>query len=342
LEIDIRYGTREIMPNHRLFRPLPLLGNPHVQTVLGSLLSWTRDRHIATLRSVALGDGDALAVHDSLPPTWQPGDPIAILVHGLGGCHRSAYLRRVANRLTAAGLRVVRLDLRGAGAGVRLARRFYNAACSSDVRAVLTALHEETPTSALVLVGFSLGGNIALKVAGEAGDDPVPGLSAVAAVAPPIDLVRCSELIARQPFYDRFYARQLIAQVRQHGRHLAEVAAVTFPARASLRLFDELYTAPRWGYADALDYYRRASSLPLIERIRVPCLILSARDDPFIALEPFLAMTPPASVTLDIVAQGGHLGFLGWDGQGSVRWAETRVVAWTLQQAGCQTPSGPA
>ena len=323
-------------PNHRPFRPLPLLGNPHVQTVLGNLMSWTRDRHVSVQRSVPLPDGDALAVHDSVPATWQSGRPIAVLVHGLSGCHRSSYLRRVANQLGAAGVRVVRLDLRGTGAGMKLARRFYNAACSDDVRAVLDALHEEQPTSPLILIGFSLGGNIVLKLAGEARKRPVPGMIAVAAVAPPIDLVRCSELIERQPFYDRFYVRQLIAQVGQHARHFPEVPLVAFPARTCLREFDDLYTAPRWGFASALDYYRRASSLPLIEGIDVPCLILTARDDPFIALEPFLALKPAAAVTIEIAPHGGHLGFLGWDGQGGVRWAEARVVSWALQQAAAQ------
>ena len=323
---------------HRVFRPLPLLGNAHVQTVLGNLLSWTRDRHAATLRTVALPDGDALALHDACPPDWQPRHGIAVLVHGLAGRHDSGYMRRIANRLTAAGMRVLRVDLRGAGAGMKLARRFYNAACSHDIRVVLAALHAEHPTAPLLLLGFSLGGNIVLKLAGEAADAPVPGLAAVAAVAPPIDLERCSEMIARLPFYDRFYVRQLIAQVQAHARHFPDIAATTFPRRATLRDFDEVYTAPRWGYAGALDYYRRASAMALVSRIAVPCLILTARDDPFIALQPFLEAAPPPEVTIEVAAHGGHLGFLGVDGRGGVRWAETRVVAWALGQVGgCQT-----
>lgn len=320
------------MANHRSFRPLPLLGNPHVQTVLSNLLSWTRDRHAATVRTVPLPDGDALAIHDSCPPSWQPGGPIAVLVHGLAGCHRSGYMRRIANRLTAAGIRVVRIDLRCAGAGMTLARRFYNAACAPDVRVVLEVLHRENPFSPMVLLGFSLGGNIVLRLAADAAAQPVAGLIAVGAVAPPIDLLRCSDLIRRQPFYDRFYVRQLIAQVRQHGRHFPDIPSVVFPARATLRDFDEVYTAPRWGFAGALDYYTRASSFPLIPDIRLPCLILTARDDPFVALAPFQEATPGPGVTIDITPHGGHLGFLGGDGAGGVRWAETRVVAWTLGQ----------
>ena len=327
------------MRNHRSFRPLPFLDNPHVQTVLGNVLTWTRDRHVAALRKVELADGDVLAVHDACPPSWRTGRPIAVLVHGLGGCHRSGYMRRIANRLTAADVRAVRLDLRGAGAGLTLARKLYNAACSQDVRAVLARWHHEHPTSPLLVLGFSLGGNIVLRLAGEAADEPVAGLGAVAAVAPPIDLVRCSELLARQRWYDQFYARQLIAQVKQHASHFPDLPAVDFPPRAGVRVFDEVYTAPRWGYAGVLDYYRRASSLPLIARIRVPCLIMTARDDPFVALAPFMEAAPPPGVAIEIVEQGGHMGFLGGDGQGGLRWAETRLVRWLLEQAGrCQTP----
>src|SRR5688500_14272204 len=149
------------------FRPLPLLYNPHVQTVLGNLLRWTRDRLPARTDTVPLPDGDALAVHDTCPPTWSEGDPIVVLLHGLGGCHQSSYMRRMANRLTALGLRTARVDLRGAGAGVTLARRFYNAGCSDDIRAVLQQLAGRHPEAPLFVVGFSLGGNIALKLAGE-------------------------------------------------------------------------------------------------------------------------------------------------------------------------------
>lgn len=290
-----------------------------------------------------LPDGDALALHDACPPTWRGGAPIALLVHGLGGSHRSSYLRRIANRLTAAGIRVFRLDLRGAGAGLTLARKFYNAACSDDIRAALALLHRGHPRSPLVVLGFSLGGNIVLKLAGEAADQPVPGLIAVAAVAPPIDLVQCSAMIARLPLYDRFYVRQLIAQVRQHARHFPELPAVEFPVQANLRDFDDVYTAPRWGYASALDYYRRASSMAYLARIRLPTLILTARDDPFVAIRPFLEATPTPSLTIDIVERGGHMGFLGGDGQGGIRWAETRVIRWTLHQVDrCQSVLAPA
>jgi predicted alpha/beta-fold hydrolase len=320
------------VPYSRPFRPLPFLGNPHVQTVLSYALSWGRDHVPATLRTLSLPDGDALALHDSRPPAWTERDAIAILVHGLGGCHRSTYLRRTANRLTAHGLRVVRVDLRGAGAGVALARRFYNAACSADIGAVVEAVAAECPRAPLFLVGFSLGGNIVLKLAGEAGASAPSGLRGIAAVAPPIDLVRCAELIARLPLYDRFYVRQLVQQVEVRARTFPDLPSVRFPAGVTLRQFDDLFTAPNWGYANALDYYRRASALQLLPKIAVPCLMLSARDDPFVAWQPFTEFTPGPDTSVELVQHGGHLGFLGGDGNGGVRWAEARVVQWVLER----------
>jgi predicted alpha/beta-fold hydrolase len=257
-----------------------------------------------------------------------PHRPIAVLIHGLGGSHRSAYLPRMARRLNDAGWRVFRMDLRGAGAGVRLARRFYNAGCSDDIRAVVEYLSARWPGQPIVVAGFSLGGNIALKLAGESAEQPLPGLHAVVAVAPPVDLVRCSTRLARHRFYDAFFVRLLVEQVSKHQHHFADLPRIAFPRRLKLQGFDDIYTAPRWGYADALDYYQRASALPHMGAIRVPTYILTARDDPFIAVEPFEELTMPPSVEVQITPHGGHLGFLGADGAGGIRWAETQIVRW--------------
>jgi predicted alpha/beta-fold hydrolase len=308
-----------------------LLANPHVQTVLGNLLTGADFPLAARQHHVALADGDQIALHDTQPFSWQGGGPLALLVHGLGGSHQSAYLRRIARDLVANGVRVFRMDLRGCGAGIALAKRFYYAGCSADVRAVIEYLQHALPTSPLVVAGFSLGGNIVLKMAGEGTAAPLPNLRGVVAVAPPIDLVRCSELISRQRFYDAFYARNLTSQVSRHQRLHPDVPRVRFPARTTLRQFDDIYTAPRWGFADSLDYYRRASAEPWVPKIQMPTFILTSRDDPFVAVEPFDNLPPTPHVELHIAPRGGHLGFLGPDGAGGIRWAERRVVAWMLQ-----------
>jgi predicted alpha/beta-fold hydrolase len=318
------------------FRPLPLLGNPHVQTLLGSLWKGRSPSIAMREQQVLLPDGDRLVLHDSVPPDCQPGGRIALLVHGLGGSHRAGYMQRFAGLLLPRGVRVVRMDLRGVGRGEALARRTYHGGCSDDVRAAVAEIHRWSPASPLLLIGLSLGGNIVLKLAGEADLHPVPGLDRVAAVSPPIDMVACAALIAqpRNRFYEQHYVRALVSQTVRHQQFFRDVPPIHFPSRLTLRQFDELYTAPRWDFAGALDYYRRASSLPLIPRIRVPAFLLTARDDPFIDIRPFENLAAPPHVEVHITRRGGHLGFLGWDGAGGIRWGEQRVVHWLLHPGG--------
>jgi predicted alpha/beta-fold hydrolase len=308
------------------------MGNRHVQTLLGSFWRGRVPRFASRERYVRLPDGDCLVLHDSVPDDWQPGRRIALLVHGLGGCHRSGYMVRMVARLRSAGVRAVRMDLRGCGRGAALARKTYNGACSDDLRAALAEIRTWDPAAPLVLIGFSLGGNIALKLAGEAADHPVPGLERVATVAPPIDLIRCASLLAlpRNRLYDRHFAAVLIQQVRLHHRHFNELPRVQFPRRLTVRAFDEAYTAPQGGFAGALDYYRRASALPLISHIDVPTLIVAARDDPFVAVEPIETVAGSPRVQVEIVPRGGHCGFLGLDGAGGIRWVEGRLANWVL------------
>jgi predicted alpha/beta-fold hydrolase len=309
---------------------LPFLGNAHVQTLLGNLLPGPLLAFPTREWLIALPDGDQLMLHDSLPLGWRPGGPIVLLLHGLGGSHRSAVLLRMAARLLPRRVRVIRMDLRGCGRGMAVARRAYHGGCSDDVRAALAAVHQGSPASPLTLVGFSLGGNIALKLAGEAAGDPVPGLDRVAALAPPIDVERCAALLdlPQNRLYNRHFVRALVSQVRRRQRLFPDLPAVRFPRRMTVRLFDELHTAPLWGFNDALDYYRRISSRPLLGRITVPTLILTARDDPFIAVESYQDLALSSSIELRIVDHGGHLGFLGWDGIGGFRWAERRLAEW--------------
>lgn len=314
------------------FRPLPFLRNPHVQTVLGALVPGLDCPQPEQQHIVRLPDGDAVVLHNNTPPDWQPGDPLALLVHGLSGSHLSPHIRRLAALLLSQGARVVRMDLRGAGAGLSLARRCYHAGRSDDVRAALEEMHTWSPSSPLLLLGVSLGAALVLKMAGEAADNPVPNLTRIAAIAPPIDLPRCCALLSLRSnrLYENNFLRDLTLAARLRQRFFPDLPPLRFPRRMTLRLFDELYTAPRSGFASAEDYYRKASCDVLIPRIQVPALILVARDDPFIAIEPFEKLKAPSNVVVRIVAHGGHLGFLGWDGAGGIRWAERRMVAWLL------------
>jgi predicted alpha/beta-fold hydrolase len=314
------------------FHPLPFLGNRHVQTVLGFWLRRFLPPPPARSHVLPLPDGGAVVLHDTLPPRWQPGEGVAVLVHGLGGSHASPIVCSLALRLAAAGLRVVRLDLPGAGKALTLSRRGYNGGASADVRAALEEIHRRCPHSPLLLAGISLGGNIVLKLAGEAADQAIPGLSRVAALGPPIDLGRCAALLARphNRFYEQRFVRELSTAARRRQQLFPDLPPLRLPARLSLRLFDELYTAPRGGFASADDYYHKCSAFSLIPCIAVPALILTARDDPFVAVEPFEELTAPPGVEVHIVPRGGHLGFLGRDGAGGIHWAEEAMARWLL------------
>ena len=314
------------------FRPLPFLRNPHLQTVLAALVPRPNCPLPDRRRIVRLPDGDALVLHNNTPLGWKAGDPLALLVHGLGGSHASVHIRRMADLLLAHRVRVVRMDLRGAGAGLPLARGIYHAGRSDDVRAALEEIHTWSPTSPLLLLGLSLGGALALKAAAESADRPIPGLARVVASCPPIDLPRCVALISqpRNRIYEDNFVRDLTVQARQRQRFFPDQPRPRFPRRMTIRLFDELYTAPRSGFAGADDYYRRASCAALVPHIRVPTLILTSRDDPFIAVEPFEELKVPPHIVVRILPHGGHIGFLGWDGAGGISWAERRSVKWLL------------
>ena len=315
----------------RPFRTLPFLGNPHAQTVLGNLSSWTRDLFPSTPHVVPLADGDAIVLHETTPTAGSATGSV-LLIHGLGGSHRSGYLRRITNELVGRGLRIYRIDLRGCGASARHARRLYNAACSGDVRTSVEWIAERNSGMPILIAGFSLGGNIALRLAGEAADDPAPGLVGIVSVGAPLDLARCSAMIRDFPFYDRYYAKRLVAQARLLGRLHPDVPIPTFPRRPTIREFDTLYTAPNGGFDGVDDYHRRASALPFVPAIQLPAYVLAARDDPFVAWQSYAELPALPNLTLQLATRGGHLGFLGSDGRGGIRWAETQVIDWIVRR----------
>lgn len=309
----------------RPFTPLPLLGHPHLQTIVGNLVSLGREPPSVT-RLVALPDGDRLALEVSTPPAWRDDDPTVVMIHGLCGSHRSTYLVRLAAKLVARGLRAVRLNLRGNGSGEGLARRPYGAGCSDDVRAALEDLRAAWPRSPLSLAGFSLGGNIALKLAGELADEGPALLEQVIGVCPAIDLVACWRRLTTQPLYERHFVSALLAEMRR--RHAASgEPAPRFPRGVSLFEFDDRYTAPRLGFPGALAYYEGSSARPRLGSIRVPCRVLFAEDDPIVDARAFEGAPFPAGAQLVRSPRGGHLGFLGVSRAG-VRYMDDLVLGW--------------
>ena len=314
------------------FVPHPWIKGGHRQTIAARLWSWPRPRLESTYAEVDVGGGDRLSVLESVPERWQPGDPLAIVVHGLGGCARSPYVVRVGQRLVnQVGARVVRMNLRGAGSGFGLSRSFYHSGRSDDLRRVAEWLTHRAPDSPLALIGFSLGANLVLKLAGESAGDPVKSLDCVLAANPPIDLEACCRAIQRRGnrVYDQNFVRYLRAEVLRLEQRFPELPHADLSAAQTLLDFDELYTAPQNGFRDALDYYQQSSSNRLIEKIQVPGLVLHPLDDPFIPPEAFGSIHWPPRLEYEMLTHGGHLGY--WSHRpwmGDRRWLDSRIVHW--------------
>jgi uncharacterized protein len=318
------------------FRPHPCIRGGHAQTIAGVYLRGHHHDYRAAHHRVTLADGDALVLHDDLPRTWQQGDRVALLIHGLAGCHESGYMQRIAHKLGERGVRAFRMDLRGWGAGQQLARLPYHSGRSEDAAAAIETLAAIAPGSPLTLVGFSLGGNITLKLAGELEDRSCGNLDSAMAVCPPVDLAACSRNIQRRRNrpYDRYFVRRLLSQIAERERLVPDAAPHAFerPPR-SLWEFDNGFTAVVCGFGTADNYYARASSLPLLSRIQLPTQILAAADDPMIPPLALQSAELPPAVRLHMAAHGGHLGFVGRAGlDADRRWMDWRVVDWVVSR----------
>lgn len=313
------------------FEPHPLIRSAHAQTIIARFLPGKVRSLPSRYAELEAGDGDRLSVLESTPEGWSPGAPLVLMVHGLAGCARSPYVVRIGARLFAMGVRVVRMNLRGTGSGFGSARGIYHAGRTEDLRLVAEWMVRRAQGSPLALLGFSLGGNLVLKLAAEAADTPLEALSAVVAANPPIDLAACCRKIQREEnrIYDRNFVKTLRAEVNRLHDFFPDLGLPQLPEALSLFEFDDLYTAPRNGFSGAADYYARSSVAPLIPRISVPGLVVHASDDPFIAVESFHAVEFPSRLALELIPNGGHLGYLSrapW--MGDHRWLDARLSTW--------------
>ena len=324
------------------FQSHPMLPNGHWQTIVGRYLPSSEGRFESRDVDLELEDGDRLRVMDTVTAGWRPGTPAAVLVHGLAGDARSPYVVRMAERLLKTGVRVVRMNLRGAGEGFGLAKKTYHAGLTGDVRRVAEWLANEAPGSPIALVGFSLGANLVLKLAAEAASDPVEGLDCVLAANAPLDLLACSRNMRspRRRIYDRNFVRALKAEIRRLHERLPELGPVDLSRVETLYDFDESYTAPRHGFAGAEEYYARSSAGPMLTQVVVPGLVVHAEDDPFIPVDSYRGLQFPASLALELIPSGGHLGYISrtrWDGDH--RWLEARLSRWLADRWGAIRPT---
>jgi predicted alpha/beta-fold hydrolase len=257
---------------------------------------------------------------------WQPdrhAHPTVLLLHGLEGSSEAHYMAGMADKAWAQGFNVVRLNQRNCGGTEHLSRGLYHSGLTADPRFVLTELRDSDGLGGFGVAGYSLGGNLAIKLAGELGASDLPEVRAFCAVSPVLELEACVCAIERREnrAYEWNFCRNLQGRMRRKARRFPDLFDLTGLWRIwSIRAFDERYTAPHHGFDGASDYYHRASAMRVIDRVARPALILAAADDPFVPAEIFDAEPLRANphITTIVTPHGGHCAFVeppnGYDG----------------------------
>ncbi len=317
-----------MISNNCSFEPNFLFRNKYIQTILGSIVSGNTNLPKRKLHKLLIGQNAKLILLEL--SSNNPEATVILLVHGMGGSSESCYIRRIARKLWTRGFTVFMMNQRGSGLGMGLSDRLWNGGSSDDLDIVINYLRKIYPNSFVNIAGFSLSGNILLKYLGEKKNNTVNIRQAIA-INPPIDLKRASYVLSKTKWgrvFNNYYMRQINLQVEA----MAECFCDAFiPSKASTILeFDEVYTAPVYGYKNSDDYYSKCSAKNFLEDIDVPTTILCSMDDPFVESTIFKSVRMSSSIELNTPGNGGHLGYFSrkptpWS---DYRWMDFMIVDW--------------
>ena len=313
---------------HRLFR------GGHAQTL--AAFAWPRGFRFHS-------ETDEVRFFQTVPEVqvlahcrWQTNrheHPTIVIWHGIEGSSASVYMLAMAEKGFRAGFNIIRMNFRNCGGTDHLTPTLYHGGLTEDLHIVLAELIDKDQLTDLVVIGFSLGGNLILKLAGEYGDAPPKEILGMAAVSPSVDLTASADLIQKRSnwLYQRDFVRRLKSRMRTKQQLFPELYDISNLRQVrTLREFDDRFTAPANGFNGAEDYYYRASSLRLADRIRIPTLIIHAEDDPFIPIAPLHdpAFADNPYILLIATRHGGHVAFVSEELNGDVDrfWAENRVI----------------
>jgi predicted alpha/beta-fold hydrolase len=322
------------------FEPRRGLSNGHLQTVVGNYYPRPTFRLAAESEAVVVdpADGSRVLCHCHWQAEAERASRLTlVLVHGLEGSSESRYILGIAARAWAAGCNVVRMNMRNCGGTDELTPTLYHSGLSGDLGAVVCHFTQRFGLQRVALVGYSMGGNLVLKLAGEWGNrEP---LCAVAAVCPAVDLAAGSDAL-HEPInraYELHFLRRLMRRFHRKAQLFPDIYETkgVGPVR-SLRQFDDKIVARYWGFRDASDYYDRAASAHVVDRIAVPTLVLCAQDDPFIRILPETRakLRGNPQVTFVETRHGGHCAYLSKDAGNEVHWAEAAVMRYLLTVTG--------
>jgi len=313
------------------FSPAPCLRSPHLQTLFAALLRRQSPPDVE-IETFEFDDGDFTECYWHCRPESGSKKPIVVLFHGLQGSFRSPYIQGMMHALHKAGYSSVLMHFRGCSGRENRLPRSYHSGDTADALAWLTYLRTRYPKSALYAVGYSLGGNMLLKLLGEQGSDS--SLVAAVSISAPLRLEISAKRMERG--FSRLYQNYLLRDLkrvlgRKYRSHpIEELIGLKQEAIGELNTFyafDEAYTAPIHGFDSADEYYHRSSAKEFLRSIVTPALIIQALDDPFMTEE----ILPDASelsdsVTLEVYPHGGHVGFVSGNLLNPKYWLEDRVI----------------
>lgn len=323
------------------FIPHRLVPGGLLQTVVGNLPSKQRVQNETITHVVHLDDGDRVTLFVDNIVQGSHTKPIVMLLHGLGGSADSGYMQRHSRRLAAAGFTVVRFNHRGCGPSMLdSSKNLYHSGRTHDLEVALTSISRMFPQRSIIAAGYSLSGNLLLKYLG-AKVHPEPdkktiqipsSLIGALAICPPLDL-ESSCLALTKPnnwLLYQYYSRNVAKQARATELRRPQHERIDIPRGLDLRTLDQIYTAPRAGFANRSEYYSLCSSKESLATINLPTIILAAEDDPVVPAADFRNLSLPKSVQLRLQQGGGHMGFIGRDKTifGDHRWLDEQVVAW--------------
>lgn len=335
------------------FEPLPWLRGGHAQTLAGNY--WRRLPFTLSSEAVSVevdpDDGSRVLCHCHWQPESVRGDRLTVLlVHGLEGSSDSRYIRGITALAWSAGCNVIRMNMRNCGGTETWSPTLYHSGLSGDVHAVLRHFVYLCGLKRVAIVGYSMGGNLVLKLAGDLAEGTPEWLMAAVGVSPAIDLAASADALhgPSNRMYERHFLRNLMNRFRRKVQLFPEVYSIE-RARSvrSIREFDDLITAHYSGFSGADDYYFRAASARSVSRIAIPTLVLHALDDPFIRLTRETALTLEANPAITFMESrhGGHCAFLGKSNgargvdsysipENCRHWAEATLVRFLMATAG--------
>ncbi len=266
---------------------------------------------------------------------WQAGKlrdtPVIVIVHGLEGSADSYYVKGIAEKAFHRGFHVVRLNQRNCGGTEKLTPTLYNSAMSSDYRAVFEELASVDGFERIFFAGYSMGGNLVTKMAGEYGDDVPEALLGVCSVCPAIDLSACADALERKDniLYQRHFVKGLLTRYARK----VQIFPDRYPRNGfgpirTVREFDDAITAPCFGFRGAEEYYEAAGAKRVVAQVRVPMLMITAEDDPFVPYVSFLAAGVEKNLCIQFLSpkHGGHCAFISNKSGAARFWAEQRIV----------------